>query len=136
MDGLATRQRSSVGMCRRADGASPAEAVPLHHFVFGDGFHGLFVDALRFLHLSLRADFAHRPYDTGSAADRVRARFVFRFFLLGHGADLVEIALEDGRVRHVFGRFGELEQNDAGANGKEAEDDVDDLCGGAVEALK
>lgn len=121
--------------CRR-DSFPPTQAVPLELLVLANRLHSLSLNPLDFVDLAFRPDFTQSSHDAGPTTDCVGPGFVLWFFLLGHGAHLIEIAVEDCSVWHVFGTFGELEKDDAGTNHEEAKYDVYDLGSGAVETLK
>jgi hypothetical protein len=84
--------------------------VPLHQFALPDWLHlileTLLVDSFGFggfLHLpGIR-----KPADDGSGTtNRIRFRFRFWLFLLGHCPHLVQIPLENRSIGNVFGRLG------------------------------
>lgn len=53
------------------------------------------------------------PTDNGcGAANGVGLGLGLGLFLFGNGLHLVEVTAENGRVGHVLGRFGELQQHD------------------------
>lgn len=94
------------------------------------------MDPFRLLAFLARAHSTHRTDDPGASTDSIRARLVLGLLLLSDGTDLIKIAFQNRRVWHVFGGFGKLEEDDARAYCEEAENDVNDLRGGAVEALE
>ena len=57
-------------------------------------------------------------------------------FLFRDSSQLIQIATEHRGVWDVFGGFGELEKNDAGADGQETHDDGYDLTRCAFEATE
>ena len=137
MLGFSALERGGRGI---DDCFASSETVPFDLFIFADRFHLVFhahfVHALRFLHFGFLSGLGDAAEDGCGAADGVGFGFGFWFFLLGDGAYLVKIAFEHCGVWDVFGGFGELEEDDAGADLEEAEDDGDDGGDGAFEALE
>lgn len=133
MDGFSTFDGTAV---RSRDRFSTADTVPLYFFILSNRLHMFFMKSSHLFLLPLCPDFRHCAHNTSTTADRVGTRFVLWFFLLANRADLVQIAFEDLGVGDILAGFGELEKNNAGADDEEAHDDVDDLDGGAMEALE
>ena len=122
---------------RRTRRPPPPQTIPLNSLILPNRLHApLLMHSRHLLRLPLRSYLTHRPDNPRPSSDGVGAGFGLRLLLLGNGAHLVQVAFKDCGVRNVFGGFGELEQDDAGADDEEAEDDVDDLRGSAVEALE
>ena len=122
------------------DGLPSAQAVPFDLLVFADRlhlvFHAVFVHFLCFGHFHLLARHGDSPDDGCGAANCVSFWFGLGLFLLGDCAHLVEAAGEHGRVGDVFGGFGELQQDYAGADLEEAHHDCGDGGRGAFEATE
>lgn len=119
--------------------ASATQSIPLDLLILADRLEiGLQVimETAGFSQLHVLARGGEATDDCCGAADGVCFRFRLGLFLLGDGADLVEVAGEYGGVGDVLGGFGELEEGDAGADGEEAHDDGYDLGGGAAEAFE
>lgn len=119
--------------------AATPQAIPLNLLVFADGLEislHVVVEAASFSQLHVLARSRETTDDCCSSADGVCLGLGFGLFLLGDGADLIEVAGEDGCVGDVLGRFGELEKGNSGADCEEAHYDGYDLGGGAAEALE
>lgn len=140
-----------AGPCRRCHGPAlptaqrcPATPQPiplvLWHAILVDGIQSsgflVLTEALQFLDLHLLASGGESANNGSSAADGVGFGLGFGLFLLGDDMDLVQVTCEDGCVWHIFGRFGKLEKDDAGANGKETKDYGDDGGDGSLESLE
>lgn len=67
------------------------------------------MDALHFVYLSFRANFAKSTNDAGASTNGIRSGLVLGFFLLGDGAHLIQIAAEHGCVGHVLCGFSQLQ---------------------------
>lgn len=94
------------------------------------------MNPLHLIRLPLRPHSRHRSHDSSTASNGIGAGLVFWFFLLGYGANLVEVTFQDFGVGYIFGRLRELEEDDARANDYEAQNDVHDLDSRAVETLE
>lgn len=119
--------------------APTSQAIPLDLLILADGLEisvHIFMKAAGFSQLHVLARSGEATDNCCGAADGVGLGLGLGLLLLGDGADLVEVAGEDGGVGDVLGGFGELEEGDAGADGEEAHDDGYDLGGGAAEAFE
>lgn len=86
------------------------------------------------LHPQPRA--GNAPDNSSCASDCVSLGFGLRLRLFRNGVNLVEIAIEYGSVGNILGGLGELQQDDARANGEESQYDGNNGLGGALETLE
>ena len=83
-----------------------AEAIPFDFFILTNRLHGFAVQGADFFCFSGCAAFAEGADDGCAAPDRVGTGLAFGFFLLSDCANLIEVALENRSVGHVFGGLG------------------------------
>lgn len=141
------RRRGRAGCCRVGTHtrhcAPSSQTIPLvlwHRTVFWDRVHGfqplLLLQPPELLLLHLLSHGREASHEGGGTANGVRLGLRLGLLLLSNGLDLVEIALKHRSIWNILGRLGKLEKNDTRTNGKEPQDDRNDLLDSALETLK
>lgn len=131
-----------AGAGARGERLAAPEPVPLklRLAVLANGLqriHGfLLAQAVHFLFLHPLAGLRDAADNGGGAADGVGLGLRLGLFLLSDRLNLVEVSAEDGRIRNVLGRLGQLQQHYPRADDEESHYYSHQVLGRCLKALE